>query len=482
MNQLVKTPLWEHQRDTLEYFAEQEQVLCAWDMGTGKTLFAIERDARIRETVRVGRNKDSGRKFRTLVVAPLSTHKQWKNAFESELPGIKVKQINPKDRTAFLMGDYDVWVMHYEAVRIMWVELKAHMFDHGIFDECHRLKNRKTQQTQAVKKLKIPLLTDMSGSPVTDRPQDIWSILHHLKPKEYTSYWTFFHNMTNSERPWINTKGGKRMQAQYWVTHGPSERWLTNGLDDIEEYYSRILIDQCIDLPELVHTTINVDLTPKMRKAYAEMHDEMITWVREMGEDEEDHPLAAPAIISRMTRLQQLAMATIEYNPTTEKYRMVAPSPKLDAVVERIRDNDGDKFLVFSQWKHPLLLLRSMLEKQKGLPAPINPCMFTGDETGPLRENSKKRFIEGDSRVMLATIDAGGEGVDGLQHVCNNVIFLDRSWTPTKNDQAIARLRRGGQTKPVNVIDVVSTGTVDIIRNQKIELKKQWVMQTLGDI
>jgi SWI/SNF-related matrix-associated actin-dependent regulator 1 of chromatin subfamily A len=85
------------------------------------------------------------------------------------------------------------------------------------------------------------------------------------------------------------------------------------------------------------------------------------------------------------------------------------------------------------------------------------------------------------TRVMVSTIKAGGVGVDGLQKVCNNAIFLDRDWSPSINFQAEDRLHRGGQVKHPLIIDIMARNTVDAGRKQKIELKWSWIRAMLGD-
>ena len=236
--QLVNTTLWDHQTSAIERFTDEDQFLCGWEMGTGKTLFSIERDLRFRLSHGIKQ---------TLVVAPLATHDGWKRAWKSEAPNLTVRSIDPKKRKFFYNEDAHVHIIHYEALRLM-PEL-AGLFEHGIFDECHRLKNRNSAQTVAAKRLGIDLLTDMSGSPVTDRPHDFWSILNHLKRSEFRSFWRFFHRMTISERPLvINPKNGKLEPAKYWVTEGPSQRWIEEGLPSIAYFYDRVLARECLDL------------------------------------------------------------------------------------------------------------------------------------------------------------------------------------------------------------------------------------------
>lgn len=459
MVQLVQTPLWEHQVATVKRFEKQPQVLCAWEMGTGKTLFGIERDLTLRST---------GEVQQTLVVAPLATHSSWLKAWKAEAPNLTVKKINPKKREWFYDPKVDVHIMHYEALRLM-PEL-AKTFQHGIFDECHRLKNRTAKQTKSAKKLKIPFLTDMSGSPVTDRPHDLWSILNHLHPDEYSSFWRFFHTFVDAYRS----------DEGYWITRGPNERWINDGIDLISLYYSRILAKDCLDLPEVLYSKVEIDLPTSQRKAYDEMNRDMITWLN--NQEGELSPMTAQIMIAKLQRLQQLAMATIEV-AKDDSYKMVLPSAKLQAAMQIISDNDTEPFLVFSQFKQPLELFAHMLStraKNKG--GPISNVLFTGDVDHFQRERNLTKFIDGETRVFLATFGAGGEGVDGLQSVCRSAIFLDRDWSPMRNDQAEKRLHRGGQEQPVHIIDIIANKTVDIERFRKIQLKKKWVLQTLGDI
>lgn len=478
MIQVCRTPLWIHQIEALDRFTGETGTLNAWEMGTGKTLFAIERDLRLR--------LDGVQK--TLIVAPMSTHEGWKKAYLTEDPDLNVKVINPKKRDWLLNGEPDVCIVHYEVLGdrktkagvskglVSGLDGFAKGFDHVVFDECHRLKNRNAGQTKAAKKVKAEFITDMSGSPVTNKPQDIWSVLNHLKPKEFTSYWSFFHKMTNSEREWITDRNGNAIQAQYWTTHGPSDLWLTDGLDSIEHFYDRRLAKDCPNLDyarrPTVETTIGVELTPAMRKAYNNMREEMITWIK--TQEDLELPLVAPVVIARLMRLQQLATAKLVYEG--DKVAMSMPSPKISALIEKIIDTD-EPVLVFSQWKTPLYLMAKEL-KRKG----VSCAMYTGDQDGPARNLSKKLFIEGKAQVLAATIGAGGEGVDGFQHTCRTVAFIDRDWSPLKNDQAIARLNRGGQERTVHIIDVVANNTVDAERRVKIDMKKETILKTLGDI
>jgi SNF2 family DNA or RNA helicase len=203
------------------------------------------------------------------------------------------------------------------------------------------------------------------------------------------------------------------------------------------------------------------------------MSKDMLTWLRNMSGEEE--ALAAPAIIAKLIRLQQITCGTPMFNEEG-KIKLVDPSTKVDAAMEIIETNDSEQFVVFSQFKGPLRLLARRLEGES-----IKYSSFTGDEHHKVREAGKRRFMEGDSRVFLSTIATGGVGVDGLQYSSSNGIFIDRHWSPAINDQAIARLHRGGQRRTVNIYDIMASDTIDFSRMATIELKAQWVREMLGD-
>lgn len=454
VDQMIETPLWDHQRRALERMYDEPAQLIGWEMGTGKTMYAVERDLHLRM-----RDPDHRR---TLVVAPLNTHDGWLETYRREASEMPVKVINPKARNDFLDDRYRVFIMHPQALRLM-PELRDFGFTHIIADECHMFKGRKTAQTKALKKIKVPYKTAMSGSPATDHPHDLWSILNWLKPSKYSSYWNFYKKAVEFD---IIYPGG------FHKITGPSRWWEDFGLDEIRPFYDRVLKDECMDLPPKTYRSAYVTLTGAHRRAYDQMDAEMIAWVGE----HENEPVVAPAVISRLQRLQQLALAYLEYDDETGKVRMTDPSPKIDMAAEIILDNPDDSFVVFSQFKAPLKMLARRLEA-KG----VQVGSFTGDDTQLQRADAKAAFINRDARVFVSTIRAGGVGVDGLQHVCNNAIFLDRDWSPMINMQAEDRLHRGGQVKHVHIIDIMARNTVDWGRKQKVELKWDWIKRMLGD-
>lgn len=471
--------LFPFQAEDADALEDRKAVLLAWEMGTGKTYAGIELDLRHR----LEREQNGFGKQPTLVVAPLSTLKTtWETHFNDLASHLKIFVIDTKKKAAFTRAikdqTADVYICHWEALRILDAKvMNTTMFGHIIADEVHRAKSRKAQQTRALKKLRGRFKTALSGTPVTNKPYDLWSILNWLYPQQYRSFWRFYENYCNYE---IMYPHG------YHKFLGPKNE--LELLTEISPFYRRHLkLSQCCDhhpngvqpdLPEKYYSRIWVELGPKQRKAYNQMREDMIAW---LGTQDETIPLIAPVAIAQLVRLQQLsvAYASITYESDGDEgmssiVQLTEPSSKLDALMEIIKDNEEEQIVVFSQFKGAINLAAERLRRAK-----IDFVTITGDVPANQRPIAIDKFQSKQARVFLGTIGAGGEGI--TLTAASTVIFLDRDWSPAKNAQAEDRLHRIGQQNAVHVIDIMSYDTVDLGKDAKLELKKDWIRRILGD-
>lgn len=428
-----------------------ESCLIANEMGTGKTWEAIERDCRIREK--------SGITGHTLVIAPLTVLPSWKWHFET-LTGLTVVMIDPKNRGALLRTPAHVYLVHWEALRLKdMIQLTQIKWLHKIMDECHRAKNRKAQQTAALKKIKAYFKTALSGTPVVNAPHELWSILNELYPDIFRSYWSFYKRYVNYEILYP--------QGYHQVTGPKNVEELHTKLEPF--YVRRLKVDVLKDLPEKYYTDYWVELTPSQRRAYDQMKKELIAWV---GENQ-DKPLVAPVVIAQLIRLQQFAVASADIDQEG-KVHLADPSSKIDLLIQILEDNPDEQLVVFSQFKQLIRLVEARLQK-----AGISHVLLTGDTRQLDRGDVVQRFQDGGARVFAGTIQAGGIGI--TLHAASTVVFLDRSWSPATNLQAEDRLHRIGQRNAVQVIDIMATNTVDLGRRARLEQKWSWIRQLLGD-
>ncbi len=466
----VDTPTWlyEFQAEDVVKLVEQKGCLLANEMGTGKTYQAIALDLLRREGL--SGHVDSPV---TLVIAPLSTlDSVWKVKYEELAPHLKTYVINPKARGKFLQAlkarEADVYILHWDVLRLM-PELRSIFWRHIIADEAHRAKSRKAQQTRALKKLRTTFKTALTGTPVTNKPQDLWSILNWLFPTRWRSFWRFYESYVNYE---ILYPHG------YHKLLGPkNERAL---LELIEPYYVRHLKSGACcprhpqgvmpQLPDKYYDRIWVDLYPKQRRAYDQMQKEMIAWLETQDGTK---PLPAPVVIAQLVRLQQFAAAYMDIKEDGSTI-LTMPSSKVDALLTILKDNPDEPIVVFSTFRRLIDLVEVALEGA-GLPF----VKITGDVSQRARETAVADFQAGRVKVFLGTIGAGGEGI--TLTASSTVIFLDRDWSPARNSQAEDRLHRGGQENAVQIIDIMAKSTVDLGKAQKLEIKADWIRRILGD-
>jgi SNF2 family DNA or RNA helicase len=482
--------LYHFQAECVDKLGTPELVsrLIGDDMGLGKTIEALVVDQRLRQ----GKPRVGKEIRRTLIVAPLSVHDHWRKHILMVWPGAKISTIDRDDRPAFvrsLKGQYNFYIVHYEATRLkdMGPFRQAKWF-HIICDEVHRIKNKKAQQTRAIKSMSTQFKTGMSGTPADNKPQDLWSILNWLYPKVYTSYWRFVNTYCEQDET-VNGRTG----TSFKKVVGVNKAAIPQLRAEMKPYYVRRLKgDVHTELPPKTYTDITVDLYPRQRKAYDTMRKEMIAWVGE----HEDQVLSAPVVIAQLVRLQQFALASpsISYKevrrrptpmqislgkPGTLEQRMMVkleePSSKLDALEDIVEDNPDQSIVVFSQSRTMVELVARRLESKR-----ISCGLYTGAiKNQQTRDDTVAAFQRGDIRVFAGTIAAGGESI--TLHRSSTVVFLDRHWSPAKNVQAEDRVHRIGQRDAVQVIDIIARNTIDLGRKQAIAAKWETLKYLLGD-
>lgn len=456
---------YQYQKETIEKFSSVRACLDASEMGVGKTVVAAELDM-------VRRQQGDGP---TLIIAPLSgTMNTWRKHYKECYPHLKGIVCDPKGRDKFVAALkrtdwYDYYIIHWDVVSRELDALSRVRWNHIIADECHRAKNRKAQTTRALNRIPTRFKTGLSGTPVTNRPQDLWSILHWLYPKVWRGYWKFYerHVEYTIEYPhnyhkFVRAKNEEELLEQmepFYVRHLKRSPCCPHHPQGVTPW-----------LPDKTYASpIWVDLTPKQRRAYNQMSKDMLAWVGENN----DKPIVAPITIAKLVRLQQLAIAHADVDEDWTVH-LSEPSSKLDALMELMNDNPEEQFVVFSQFSKAIKLLAARLQKAK-IPSGI----FTGDTSHKDRERIVQDFQAGKLRVFAGTIKAGGVGLDLFS--ASTVVFLDRSWSPADNLQAEDRLWRIGQSNAVTVYDIMARDTVDLGRHQVIRNKWDWIMQLLGD-
>lgn len=471
---MTNMSLFPFQQEAVNKLEKVASVLIGDDMGLGKTHEAIALDLKRRADF-------PNYKLKTLVVCPLAMVTTWTKAWLQWTYDLRVLPINNKDRSHFIdelnQDNYDVFIMHWPALRLMEEELKEVKWFHIIADEAHALQNRKSKQSIALKKLEAGYRSALTGTPAFDKPDDLWSILNWLYPRYWSSYWQYYNDHIifdnyNGYKTIVGVNNAEKLQR-----------------DMVGFYIRRKKEDVLTDLPDKYYSERRVDLHPQQMRAYRSMKENMLAWIG----DHEQEPVAAPVVIAQLTRLQQFACAFAETDIVKKRFRTCAekrcengclgheqtvirltePSSKLDAVMEII-ESTGQQVVVFSQFSQMINLLAKRLEA-KG----ITCGKFIGDTPQIERSKILSGFQDGKIQVFAGTISAGGVGI--TLTAASTVIFIDRSWSNALNLQAEDRLHRIGQKSAVQVIDIIANDTIDAKRIKVIQKKWSWIKRLIGD-
>lgn len=447
------------------------------DVGAGKTVMALDE---------VNRYQKTADKAINVCVVTLKTPIQvWEDHvpawFPSAIPITPFKRIDDEERACLQDDELNVVsIINWAQLRLN-LDLQTVKWDYVIADEAQNANNRKAKQTVMLKKLKTQRKRAFTATPVINAPQDMWSLLNWLYPRGpewlpmyqrrfFSSYWKFFEQFVDYS---LHPLGFK-------IVNGPKNEELLREI--IEPFYIRReqheINPEIPGIPPPPPEKIYVELTPKQRRAYNEMKDEALAWVGE----EDDEPVPAPVAIAKLTRLRQFctAYATLEVDyeedvPVESHVRLSEPSSKLDALMDIIEGAGGRGIVVFTQFKQLLELATTRFDKRG-----ITYSVVKGGQSKTARREEIEAFVRGDHQVYISTIQAGGVGVDGLQHASNICVFLDRSWSPAQNKQAIGRVRRQGQKLVVREIHIDARNTVDQYVESKLKMKRSWIRRMLG--
>jgi SNF2 family DNA or RNA helicase len=400
---------------------------------------------------------------RALIVCPNNVALHWQGLGKDWWPGALVVDGRGSAADRAEMRDYMArvlgvlvpmaLVLNYEAMRIDVEELLKIGWDTVIFDEMHRLKNRRALQTRAAWKLaaRIPRVWGLTGTPIPNRPDEAWSLLHMLYPRYWPSYWR-----------WVNqhcvvdlARFGGRAPVKVVVGLRP------DSVTHIRAELAPVLLQRSLeellpDLPPVTTTVLEVDLDAQERKAYDDLKK------RHWTQLEDGTIVQTVNEVSRITRYRQIvsdmeALGAGRINPGT----------KIAATLELIADLDPEQVVVLT-WS------RAAAERVAG---EAGGAYVHGGLAGPDRQVALEAFKKGKVRVLAGTLATLGEGVDGLQ-VARHVVLLDRPWRPSEEEQAIGRIRRSGQADAVFAWILTARNTIDV-RINKLLAQKRSVIDAL---
>lgn len=405
---------------------ERKNLLLSDECGLGKTLTAIEAAKVLQAQV----NKP------VLIVCPKTIKLQWFNELISQGADIDFIYLLETTTIDWLKEDRNIVIAHYEAVVKHIDKLSAIFWSVVIVDEAHRIKNRKAQRTEAIKRLKAYRKLAMTGTPFDKNPADVWSILNWLEPDTFKSYWRFFNSHVNYSE--INIRGQKIKQISKVRPCNDAASFAR-----LLRQYSlkRTKLEVRPDLPERIDQYIDI-----------KMNDDQAHHYYTLADSEEYHTLLAQDVEISMpivlTRILRLIQATTD--PTLLGVK--SSSAKLDWVKDWVEDNEGESIIIFTRFKATAERLAKELD---GF------TLLVGGKTRPNIDSSVRRIV--------GTIASMGEGLD-LPHI-DNAIFIDVEWSSILMQQAIDRIHRINIETVKHLYFLRCLGTVDELVYEAVQNK-----------
>lgn len=397
------------------------------DMGLGKTIQAL-----------------AGLQGRTLVVCPKSVLFNWRSEIQRFRPDLTVANYSGAKRS--LDPDADIVITSYPMLRNDVEVLAAPTWDVVILDESQTIKNPDSQVARAAYKLKAGWKLTLSGTPVENRLDELWSQLHFTNP---------------------GLLGGRSDFQDRWaepISLG-DQTAAARLRDRIRPFVLRRMKREVAqELPARTDAVMYVELDEAERVTYdairAATQSEIVKLLEAGG--------GVMAALEALLRLRQAACHTALLpqalrSSTTDGGTAHEPaaaaallrSSKLERLMEAIDDvvADGHRALVFSQWTSLLDLIEPYLHAASVKFVRLDGS--TADRASVVNEFQ----AEDGPPIMLLSLKAGGTGLNLT--AADHVFLVDPWWNPAVEDQAADRAHRIGQDKPVMVYRMVARDTVE---------------------
>jgi superfamily II DNA or RNA helicase len=434
---LLSTRLYPYQEQGATHLAFGRRAMLADDMGLGKTVQAIAASSLLHQLRDIQR---------VLVVCPASLKHQWAREIQRFTSfSTNIIEGNLEARRNHYMQPAFFNIINYELVLRDEEDLYRLKPDLIILDEAQRIKNWRTKTADAVKRLRSPYAFVLTGTPLENRLDELYSIFQFIDPKILGPLWRFNQRFFQVER---------RSSGSYKVL-GYKNLEELRGI--ISPYVLRRVRDEVLDdLPDRIDNNFFVGMTDPQWKAYEEFRMTVAKLVS-LARRRPLTPKEQKVLLGALVKMRLICNALALHDPDLSPKDREKTSPKLQELADILDDevaNNGHKAILFSQWTNMLHLTYPLLERLD-----LGHVTLSGDVPTPKRGALIERFFNDDKCKVFLSTDAGGVGLN-LQ-AASLVINLDLPWNPAVLDQRIARAHRHGQRHTVNVINLIAKGTIE---------------------
>lgn len=413
----IYTDSLKHQADALRFCCTMKVSALYADTGTGKSKIAID--------LAISRY-EAGQIKKVLVLLPVSTKKnflkqidKWSRCLDLQWRIVGEESVGSSDNTYLKTLDY--------------VDNETFI----IVDESHMIKTPTAKRSKRIKAIseKTSYKIVMTGTPVTDN-------IHNL----YMQYAVLSPDI-------IGVRDWKKFEEKYLIMGGRlgdeivGYKNVDHLMGLLEPYTYQITKDECLDLPAKENLCHTCSLSQEQQFYYEQEKERLLNIIK-------SDDFNATDIFKTFTHMQQICSGYYKENHLFSKLE----SNKLSLFKSVNTDN---KLVIFCKYLFEVDTIASYFGYDRC-------AIFTG-ENARTRDEELSDFVSGRKQFFIATMQSGGTGLNGLQDVCNEMVFFSNSFSYFHRKQSVGRIDRQGQTKKMIIHDFRTDAKIDdrILNNLK---------------
>ena len=349
-------------------------------------------------------------------------------------------------------------------------QIHEHSWQTVVLDECHKdgTRNPSTLTAEGAKRLKANKKFAMSGTPMTNRPIDLWGTLHFLDQDLFSSKWAW-------AEQWLEIKDNGFGKEIGNIRPGLEEEMFKSLSPFI---LRRTKAEVATDMPPKNHIKMWSSMSPEQERIY-----------RDFAKNAEiklnDSTLSATNVLSELTRLKQFAVAPQDIVGETDEGTLILQprfedSGKRETLEQMLEElgliefsksykavpfyGDQEKVVLFSQFSK---IVENVAEWLGSMGLSVE--TITGDTSSKNRKRIVDGFQNSDIQIVAMNTNAGGTAI--TLDRASNVVFLDETWSPADQEQAEDRCHRLSRMHTVNVYQIRSLETIEETIMERVENK-----------
>jgi len=378
-----------------------------------------------------------------VVVCPANVKYNWRNEIEKWAPQCSVHVVNkgkePIPSADFIIINYDLMTKQLE-------NLQRLVPGGMIIDESHAIQNTSAKRTQATLELAetCSSVICLSGTAISNRPKEFFTTLNLLKQDQFPSFWTFAQRYCDA---WHNGYG--------WNFGGASN---TKELNErTRDFCIRRLKSEVLpDLPPKTRTFMPVQLSKEQTQDYDQAAQD---WAYQYDNYVNFGGMPAGFVLNMLTDLRH-------------QCGLMKVKPAADWI-EQYHESTGKPLVVFCHHRDVLKSLNTEMAERD-----LHSSVISGDVSAQERDRIITAFQAGHVPVLICNTVAAKEGI--TLTAADTVLFIEREWVPSWEEQAEDRVYRIGQeSDSVHAVYFSCLGTVDEHFDRVVEQKRQVVKAVL---